>query len=1082
MVTSSINISSAGNPAINTTTSVSSGMPQINSQKIGVSMTISDTDGNQATASLNLNSSSLKLEILKSQEYQKQASLFFGSLFSGGFNAEYMWSLLAAPTAEQINGSHLTSALSGIHSDISSLADAFQLHYNNWNIHLSTEDRDFLTRLKGLYGGVYNVALDYLILVNPYEGEINLSENQIALFAGWGGFSAYSGVTDVELEFYNLLCIPHKSGGIPTAQAYLANDGSYGYGITTLNIPMSEPTDLLAGETALYVGEGGFNSVSNGNSDVEVIVGYYYEGEFYLEESCTTQAVYDGRIIYIDIFSNKVYRYDEENMCFIPLTADAGVVKGYFNSVDGNFYEDINGSTYTGLIEGNAGALYLDLTDNALYRYDEEDEEYIKLTAEGEGSFIIQGYRDSVTGLFYKDVSYTEAITGEANYLYYDLLTYQLYYYDVTNQVFDRYHHIIPLDYILLNTTYNGTISPANGQTAIFIGEGGFDAQSIGAGEEDEVVIGYYFDNAFYEEAAHTTAIVPNSESLFIDLATNTLYIYKQGNYIQASSAGGGSGESGTNTILGYIDSNVFYSTRTGNPGEYVYSNSLEPNAAALYIDRATGVFYKYIGSAYVAQTTQTILSQGYDLSISHSTSDLNQWTIEHGAFTNINYPSTSGADGDVVSGLSLDKHNNLYYGHITGVSTTPFSKSATANYIVQRTATDAAIKSNYLILTKNPTLSEALASTEVALFEGSGGFTATSYNGNHEYYAGTGLYLNPVNDEFSVKLGYVTDGINYGVRADSSGLYVTVPNSGGSGGSGGTMDHSDLTNRFSTDFPSGAVVYQHDIGVINGLQTALDNLNTAIGNNTTAITTLNTNLGKVDPTTWSAEAPVLFRHTSTTENNITTYSNRISLSALSETVAAAETNANGYILSSASSYTESASGRTITKTPVAYDNRITNSTLVKRRNDGALAATYLLITDGISGDASVASGESAIYIGSGGYDAQSANDNYYMYTSWPSSLPSAGEDSVISARAIYQKVQELIIATNPYDDTSLVARVTALETSLSNITNTTLPSYESRINVLEGRDQFVLVYSYPANESDMTPGVLYVLIEPETA
>ena len=354
MISSSINISSAGSPAVNTSTVISAATPQISAQKVGVSLFISDTDSNEATAELNINSESLKLHLLDSQEYTKEASLFFGSLFSGGFNAEYMWSLLGANTNEQINASHLSSALAGINNNISSLADAFQLHFNNWNIHLTTEDRDFLTRLKGIYGSVYNAALDYLILTNPYEGEINLTTHQIALFAGWGGFSAFSGNTDIELEFYNLVpgTYPTKSGGSPTPEAYSAQDGTYGYGITTLTIPTHEPLDLITGEVGLFWGVGGFNAVPSQEPDAELYFGYYYEGDFYADDQHTVLAIAEDNLLYIDLEENALYRYDTEEAKYVPLTAAGGVTKGYFNPNDGKFYSSKVGDTYSDEILG----------------------------------------------------------------------------------------------------------------------------------------------------------------------------------------------------------------------------------------------------------------------------------------------------------------------------------------------------------------------------------------------------------------------------------------------------------------------------------------------------------------------------------------------------------------------------------------------------------------------------------------------------------------------------------------------------------------------------------------------------------
>lgn len=1093
MISSSINISSAGSPAVNTSTVISAATPQISAQKVGVSLFISDTDGNEATAELNINSESLKLHLLDSQEYTKEASLFFGSLFSGGFNAEYMWSLLGANTNEQINASHLSSALAGINNSVSSLSDAFQLHFNNWNIHLTTEDRDFLTRLKGIYGSVYNAALDYLILTNPYEGEINLTTHQIALFAGWGGFSAYSGTTDVELAFYDLIrgTHPTKSGGFPTQAAYLAQDNTYGYGITTLTIPTHEPLDLVEGEVGIFCGIGGFNATPSQEPDSELRFGYYYENAFYSDEEHTVLILADDTLLYIDLGKNALYIYNTGEDKYIPLTASGGVINGYLNPEDGKFYNVEDEGVYSEEIEGQEGVLYLDKSTNILYKYDSENLEFVPISSQGTNGVLVKGYLNSEDGKFYTDSLYTDEITPDVDSLYLDLLTFGIFYYDSIEEEYDRYHHKVSLDYLIFDPLAEEPTVPT-GKYAVFIGEGGFDATSTFT-EKKEVVFGYYHNGSFYEEANHTTLIIPEDEVIYLDLTEDKLYAYITNQYVAVSTTGGGS-QGGSNIHIGYYYNGAFYSNRSGSYPNYSYSNPIQAEIDSVYIDNATGKIYQYTGFAYVSQTASLYLTEGERIVI-NKTGDAD-YTISHGpANASVQTASTnSDTSGNVNSGLTVDK-----FGHVTAFAEKSFNIAAIANSLLLRTITDAAAKFNYAVLTSNPTMRETLSNGEIALFAGQGGFTSTSFD-DTTYIIGTGLLLNENTNELSVHLGFYSSGNNYAVQASQNGaLFVTVPQS-----SPGTFDHSDLTHRFSTNYSGDTTHYEHDIDIISGLRTALDNINNSIN-------TSSNRLDQIDYTTWSAEAPVIFSHTSETVNNETVYHNTIALQPLVNINPTSDEGSQyeSTLLCGISDYKEnvlngSTRVRELTKLTINYSNAITPSTIVQRKTDGALAASYLLITDGLAPIGPVANGETAVYVGPGGFNAQyPEGTDYDIYTNFPETQPQ-DYNTLISARGIYDKIATISSGSGtPSDYNELKQRVSTLETKVSGtngleakVGSRTTPNsimYEiyrettdgagvsagilQRLTILENRSDFVLLpppqdYPSPAN---MEEGKLYI-------
>lgn len=61
--------------------------------------------------------------------------------------------------------------------------------------------------------------------------------------------------------------------------------------------------------------------------------------------------------------------------------------------------------------------------------------------------------------------------------------------------------------------------------------------------EVDNIIEGYYYDGAFYEEETHTTQITPETEKLYVDLAEDCIYRWSGTEYIMV-------GGSGTATLL----------------------------------------------------------------------------------------------------------------------------------------------------------------------------------------------------------------------------------------------------------------------------------------------------------------------------------------------------------------------------------------------------------------------------------------------------------------------------------------------------------------------------------------------------
>lgn len=92
-----------------------------------------------------------------------------------------------------------------------------------------------------------------------------------------------------------------------------------------------------------------------------VVAGYYYNGKFYEDDQHTIEISGLTGYIYINLTKHKLYLYDGSEYVI------NSVVEGYYNSTDGKFYAE---STYDTELPRQDSLLYVDLATTFVYRYD----------------------------------------------------------------------------------------------------------------------------------------------------------------------------------------------------------------------------------------------------------------------------------------------------------------------------------------------------------------------------------------------------------------------------------------------------------------------------------------------------------------------------------------------------------------------------------------------------------------------------------------------------------------------------------------------------------------------------------------
>lgn len=119
----------------------------------------------------------------------------------------------------------------------------------------------------------------------------------------------------------------------------------------------------------------------------------------------------------------------------VTTTYKLGTVNGYYNTVDGKFYQE---STYVTEIAGAPNLVYADIGGNNLYIWKASTSSFVKVSGEGGSSAdnLKFGYLKEANGKFYEDSSYTVEIPGDDENLFITLDTNFIYRYDTTNTEF----------------------------------------------------------------------------------------------------------------------------------------------------------------------------------------------------------------------------------------------------------------------------------------------------------------------------------------------------------------------------------------------------------------------------------------------------------------------------------------------------------------------------------------------------------------------------------------------------------------------------------------------------------------------
>ena len=91
----------------------------------------------------------------------------------------------------------------------------------------------------------------------------------------------------------------------------------------------------------------------------------------------------------------------------------------------------------------------------------------------------------------------------------------------------------------------------------------------------DDIVEGYLYDNAFYEDSEHTILITPESGKIYTDLATNRIYRWGGSSYVETSQG----------VVLGETSETAY----RGDRGKIAYEHASDVNKATTAI---TSGFY----------------------------------------------------------------------------------------------------------------------------------------------------------------------------------------------------------------------------------------------------------------------------------------------------------------------------------------------------------------------------------------------------------------------------------------------------------------------------------------------------------
>ena len=269
----------------------------------------------------------------------------------------------------------------------------------------------------------------------------------------------------------------------------------------------------------------------------------------------------------------------------------------------------------------------------------------------------------------------------------------------------------------------------------------------------DDVVEGYYYNNKFYEEAAHTTEITAEKGKIYVDLSTEKTYRYSGSLYIEVSP----SLELGETQFTAY----------RGDRGKTAYDHATDSNKVS---STKTEKLYKVgvTNQGHVASATEVSKSDITGLGIQAEINDNNKVNADYIDDSTSNHKFTSSTEKNKLSGIESGAEVNKI-GSIS-INNTPINPDSNKNVdltsalesIILGTDIETGIK-NYFALTRD----EKTYSVEWYPFATDTGTTMTKTDDN------ANLVCNPSTDTVSGTNNYPTafDTIDVNAFVDSEGI-----------------------------------------------------------------------------------------------------------------------------------------------------------------------------------------------------------------------------------------------------------------------------------------------------------------------
>lgn len=269
----------------------------------------------------------------------------------------------------------------------------------------------------------------------------------------------------------------------------------------------------------------------------------------------------------------------------------------------------------------------------------------------------------------------------------------------------------------------------------------------------DDVVEGYYYNNKFYEEAAHTTEITAEKGKIYVDLSTEKTYRYSGSLYIEVSP----SLELGETQFTAY----------RGDRGKTAYDHATDSNKVS---STKTEKLYKVgvTNQGHVASATEVSKSDITGLGIQAEINANNKVNADYIDDSTSDHKFTSSTEKNKLSGIESGAEVNKI-GSIS-INNTPINPDGNKNVdltsalesIILGTDIETGIK-NYFALTRD----EKTYSVEWYPFATDTGTTMTKTDDN------ANLVCNPSTDTVSGTNNYPTafDTIDVNAFVDSEGI-----------------------------------------------------------------------------------------------------------------------------------------------------------------------------------------------------------------------------------------------------------------------------------------------------------------------